>query len=93
MEIVTKWLIGSGMKVNESKTELCLFHHKDTTPIIISINGVDVMSKTHMGVLGVIFDQKLQWGDQITSCLSKANKALTAIKLIRGFFNTKELFS
>ncbi len=44
-----------------------------------------------MNVLGVIFDQKLQWSNQIASCASKSSKALCAIKLIRRYFSTKEL--
>ena len=29
LEIMTKWLRDSGLKVNEAKTELCLFHRFD----------------------------------------------------------------
>ena len=41
--------------------------------------------------LGVVFDQKLQWSDHIAHCIQKSSKALTAIRLIRNFFNTKEI--
>ena len=34
LEIMTKWLKDSGMKVNESKTEVCVFHRLDTPQII-----------------------------------------------------------
>ena len=44
-----------------------------------------------MNVLGIIFDSKLQWGPQITSTLTKANKALYAISLIKSQFSTDEL--
>ena len=44
-----------------------------------------------MNVLGIIFDSKLQWGPQITSTLTKANKALNAISLIKSYFSTDEL--
>ena len=93
MEIknIESWLSKSGMKVNESKTCLCLFHHQDTAPISITLNGVQIVSKTRINILGVIFDQKLQWADHIAHCVSKANKALLAIKLIKKFFTTKEL--
>ena len=33
LEIMTKWLRDSGLKVNEEKTELCLFHRLDHHPI------------------------------------------------------------
>ena len=32
IEMITKWLRQSGMKVNGSKTEICLFHRKDKPP-------------------------------------------------------------
>ena len=38
------WLTRSGMKVNESKTNLCLFYYKDTNPIEIVLNGVSIKS-------------------------------------------------
>ena len=61
LEIMTKWLKDSGLKVNESKTELCLFHRKDCPQITIRLNQKTVNSKTSMNVLGITFDSKLQW--------------------------------
>ena len=88
---VETWLRKSGMKVNEAKTCLCLFYHKDTAPILILLNGVIIKSSTKINVLGVIFDQKLQWGDHICHCISKSSKALTAIRLIARYFDSREL--
>ena len=88
---IEKWLSMSGMKVNEAKTCLCLFYHKDTTPIEITLNNVKIKSETKINVLGVIFDQKLQWSDHVAYCISKSNKALLAMKLIKRYFNTNEL--
>ena len=81
------------MMVNESKTCLCLFYHKDTTPIEITLNNVKIKSETKINVLGVIFDQKLQWSDHIAHCIAKSNKALSAIRLIKKYFNTNELLA
>ena len=88
---VVRWLSKNGMKVNEAKTCLCLFYHKDTTPITITLNNVEIMSSKKINVLGVIFDQKLQWSDHVAHCISESNKALCAIRLISKFFNTTEL--
>ena len=79
------------MKVNEAKTCLCLFHKNDTPPITIRLNGASIISATNINVLGVIFDQKLQWSEHVSQCIKKSSKALTAIRLIRKFFSTKEL--
>ena len=79
------------MKVNDAKTCLCLFYKNDTSPIEIKLNSTTIKSDSSINVLGVIFDQKLQWSKHIAHCISKSSKALTAIKLIRRFFSTKEL--
>ena len=90
---IIEWLRKSGLKVNETKTELCLFHRKDKPPIEISIFNQLITSKPSMNVLGVAFDSKLSWNTQIANSITKANKALNAIKIIRKYSNTKELLS
>ena len=88
---VIDWLTKSGMKVNEAKTDLCLFFKHDTTPIRISLNGQTVISKNKINVLGVIFDSKLQWTDQVALTMKKANSALCAIKMISKFFTFQRI--
>ena len=91
MTRIVTWLSKSGMKVNEAKTTLCLFYHKDTTPIEINLNNIRITSCKTMNVLGVIFDQKLQWSEHIAHAISKANKSLVALRMIKKYFTTKEL--
>ena len=91
LEMITKWLRDSGLVVNESKTEICLFHKKDQPSVNIRIDNVLIKSKKSMNVLGVVFDSKLTWNDQIAHCISKAKKALFALRLLRKFFNNNEM--
>ena len=93
IESVIKWLRQSGLKVNDAKTELCLFHRKDHAPISLRIFNEILTSKDHMNVLGVIFDSKLQWHYQVQSAVNKSKKALNAIFLIRKYFSKKQLLS
>ena len=58
---IMNWLTDSGMKVNEAKTDLCLFHKGDTSPVSLNINGNILKSNNKINTLGVIFDSKLQW--------------------------------
>ena len=58
---------------------------------MITINGKCIISKKAINILGVTFDSKLQWSDHIAKASSKALKALNAIKIIKKFFNKKEL--
>ena len=71
LEMIIKWLKDSELKVNDAKTELCLFHRSDTPPIQIEINGFIVKSKNTMIILGLIFDSKLQWEPQIENAMKK----------------------
>ena len=48
LEMITKWLKDSGLVVNESKTELCLFHKNDKAPITIKISENCVKSFYYM---------------------------------------------
>ena len=50
---------------------------------------VSIVSSRKINVLGVIFDQKLQWSDHVAHCIQKSRKALTAIRLIKIFFHHK----
>ena len=76
--IIAIWLKESGLKVNEEKTELCLFYKKDTHPVEIIFNNVIVKSIPYMNVLGVCFESKLTWSMQEkrgdSNCKTKQNK-------------------
>ena len=91
LEMITKWLKDSGLKVNEKKTELCLFHRNDTQKISLSLQGQIINSKSTMNVLGVTFDSKLNWNIQTANAIAKANKSLYAIKMISKFLNGGEI--
>ena len=91
LEMIIKWLKDSGLKVNEAKTEVCLYHRNDQPPINVRINNVNVTSKKSMNVLGITFDSKLNWGEQTANAIKKANRSLQAIKIISKYFNKSEL--
>ena len=91
LEAITKWLRESGLMVNEAKTEMCLFHRSSVKIINITVNNFNVRSTPQINVLGVTFDSKLQWTEQVANSIKKANKSLLAIKLISKFFNQTEI--
>jgi hypothetical protein len=91
--MITKWFRESGLKVNESKTEVCLFHRMDHPPIVIKNGDCTTKTRKSMNVLGVIFDSKLQWSLQVANSINKSKAALHAIKLIKGFFSPSELLT
>ena len=91
VEIIIKWLKDSGLKVNESKTELCIFHRTENTEGRLVIDDAMIESKNEMNVLGITFDSKLQWTSQVSRAIKGANKSLQAIKLIRKYFTMNEI--
>ena len=60
--------------------------------ITITLNGQLIKSNKSINILGVLFDSKLQWSDHIALVIKKSFNSLNAIKLIKKFFNQKELF-
>ena len=91
LEAITKWLKKSGLKVNESKTEICLFHRLQQNSVALTVNGFPIQSKQNMNVLGVLFDSRLKWSDHVAQTIKKSQAALHCIKQIKYFFNPSEL--
>jgi hypothetical protein len=91
LESISVWLKESGLAVNESKTELCLFHGLDQPSMTITLFNSQIKSKGTMNVSGVTFDSKLQWSAQVSNTIIKANCSLCAIKLIKKYFRKAEL--
>ena len=46
LDAITKSMKKLSLKVNESKTEVCLFHHNDVNSIKVIINDVAIEIKT-----------------------------------------------
>jgi hypothetical protein len=88
---IVKWLKDSGLKVNEKKTELCVFHQNRNTDGNIKIDNATIQSKAEMNVLGLTFDSRLNWGPQVSRAIKGANNSLQAIKMIRKYFKTFEI--
>jgi hypothetical protein len=82
LEAVTKCLRNSGLKVNQSKTELFLFHKNDTAQIFIKLNDASKFSSNVINVLEELFDSNLEWSNHVSP---QANKALNTVKLICKF--------
>ena len=91
LNLTIKWLNNSGLKVNPSKTELCIFHKNSEIKTLVNVNGVMVESGNSINVLGVEFDSKLQWCRHVSNTIKKSYKSLHAIRIIRKFFTKREL--
>jgi hypothetical protein len=87
LETILKWLKKSGVNF----TDICLLYRHDTAAVVVNIGGIMIESKKEIYTLGVTHGSKMQWSSHVSKVILKASKALNAIKLIRKFFNEKEL--
>ncbi len=80
----------SDLKVNNVESDLCLFYESDTLRVTLSLGGMVITSKKTINVLGLMFDSKLNWTNHVYNAVSISSKSLSALKIIRKFFTTKE---
>ena len=78
---ILAWMKASGLKVNETKTEICLFSRSDVASLNIVIKGVNVTISREINVLGVVFDAKLQWGPQVKRALYLSDMMQPSIRV------------
>jgi hypothetical protein len=58
---IVKWLVQSDLKMNQNKTEICLFRKKTVTPVSVIIGNTEVISGESMNMLGITSDSRLSW--------------------------------
>ena len=89
-ERIMKWMASSGLKINNSKTEICIFHRTETNIVNITIDNTIITSTDTINILGITFDCHLKWNQQYTKAIKEANSNLYAIKRIAKFFTKEE---
>jgi len=90
-EFLVDWLSNSGLKVNESKTEICIFYKQELQKQKVIIKNYEIESKKELKVLGLTFDSKLTWSAQVNQSISKSRQSLHAIRLLSKYFNRDKL--
>jgi hypothetical protein len=90
---VSEWLKSSGLKVNEAKTELCVFHKSKDVSIEMELCKHKIKNRDNMNILGILFDKHLNWKDHINKAVTEANQRLFALKVIKRYFSNSELKS
>jgi Reverse transcriptase (RNA-dependent DNA polymerase) len=77
-----EWLNSVGMVVNVSKTEAVVFCKRDVS-ITLEVNGISFNTTSHMKVLGVLFDSRLNWSKHTDNVITKAKKSLFGLRILR----------
>ena len=83
------WLKENGMVCNIEKTEIMLM--RTDLSMDIEIEGRKVKTQQKMNVLGIQFDSDLSWDGQVSKVISKNNRILHGLRLIRRHFNKTQM--
>ncbi len=75
-------MTGSGLKVNIEKTELTIFHRFNTSTEQIRVKNITVKSSPVLKVLGMLFDNRMQWDIQIKKSINETRRSLQGLKII-----------
>ena len=86
LEAIKKWSKKIRFKVNDDKTELCLFHGTYQGHVSVRVNEVNINSKSSMNVPGEISHYKFHWNEQVANTTNKTLRALHCVKQIKLYF-------
>ena len=86
---IVDWLKKSGMLVNVSKTEACLFETKKSELKIVNIMNIAVT--TNVKILGLTFSSDLSWYSHIVKITNTCKKDTHAIKLLSQYLDIDDL--
>ena len=83
------WLKTIGMVCNLGKSEAMSFN---TTSELVCIGPPSntIMISSSMNILGITFDNKLNWGPQATRAIAKSKRILFGLKSIRSYLTDTE---
>ena len=87
IENVVNWCDKNYLYLNVSKTkEMCIdFRKNQSCPKPVYIKGEAVERVETYKYLGVVFDSKLNWKENINSVLKKVNTRLYCLRKLRSF--------
>jgi len=91
--ILTTWFKASGLVVNETKTEFCVFHKTKKIRCQIEIGETAIQSKNEIKALGVTLDLNLTWESHINQTTKNCQKVNSGFRILKKYFNKDELLS
>jgi len=92
-ENVMKWLSKNGMIVNESKTMVTIFGKKNSQKELVTVNNTEITTQSQMNILGITFDQQLNWSNHIQKTVNKLKGVNQCIKHLKKYFRGEDLLT
>lgn len=85
LDKLSEWCRHTGFKFSDTKTEfIVLAKRKKKETVSLTINNKQIKEVRHLKILGLIFDQKLNWVDHIKKLKSDCYNRLNVIKILSG---------
>lgn len=84
------WLRDSGLSVNSEKTELVLFSTRNQQGTI-TIESHQIKSQQTMKILGIIFDEKLEWEHHIDNAILKTKSATSGLRHLAKYIDQEKM--
>ncbi len=84
-----KWLSVNGMVCNTDKAEIIVTNQDKLEAI--TVDSCQLQTQYEMKVLGIIFDHGVTWAQQVSNALSKFNKTLHGLRLIKRHLSQAQL--
>ena len=66
----------SGLRINETKTEICIFHRSHSSILNVTLNNTRIQSTNTINILGTLFDSNMKWNQQYLKTIKEANTNL-----------------
>ena len=87
------WFSDNGMSANTSKLNALLLKFGNRQDDIkLSVNGTEISVSKHVKLLGITFDENLNFDVHVRNICSKASRQICAISRIAKYLNTDCLF-
>jgi len=88
---LTHWFKSSGLVVNETKTEFCVFHKNKKSKCHIDVNGTRVENKSALKALGIYLDENLNFERHVQYISNSCQKINMGFNILKKHFNLNEL--
>ena len=79
---LTNWSLTNGLKFSIQKSCYCIFTHKNTRDLNLTLSNQILPRNTQVRYLGVIFDQRLSWKPHINHLREKCFNRLNILKAV-----------
>jgi hypothetical protein len=91
LETHLEWLQNNGMICNVSKTEAMVLSNRPLKEkMTLNVAGTQIKTQDRLKVLGVIFDEKMDWGLQVENVIKRTNKILHGLRGVKKFVNVQQ---